>query len=159
MQLSYLKIKTDSNLNGHHEKMWPDETLLETKVPWWPCNVHMSTISLYHKALLDSHFLTILQQTTLNIFCQNIENLYNWMDNLWLKVENIMAKGEFAVFVQFFFCHYVFRKTSAAEASEIVYMRERVQKDYEIYIYIYAKTVHEPYSNWKTSLLESIKIM
>ena len=29
---------------------------------------------------------TILQQTTLNIFCKTIENLYNWMDNLWLKV-------------------------------------------------------------------------
>ena len=44
---------------------------------------------------------TILQQTTLNIFCQNIENLHNWMDNLWQKVENIVAKGEIASFVQF----------------------------------------------------------
>ena len=35
---------------------------------------------------------TILQQTTLNIFCQIMENLYNWMDNLWLKVENIVTK-------------------------------------------------------------------
>ena len=35
---------------------------------------------------------TILQQTTLNIFCKKIENLYNWMDNL--KVENIVAKEE-----------------------------------------------------------------
>ena len=25
---------------------------------------------------------TILQQTTLNIFCQKLENLYNYMDNL-----------------------------------------------------------------------------
>ena len=28
----------------------------------------------------------------------------------------------------FFFCHYVFKKPSAAEASESVYMRERVKK-------------------------------
>ena len=43
----------------------------------------------------------------LNIFCQKIENLYNWMDNLiWLKVENIVAKGEIC-------CHYVFKKPSA----------------------------------------------
>ena len=96
--------------------------------------------------------MAILQQTTLNVFCQKIEtydkkskhcgkrrnytlcaissfvtmfsksqieNLYNWMDNLWLKVENIVAKGVF-------FCHYVFKKPSAAEASESVYMRERV---------------------------------
>ena len=44
---------------------------------------------------------TVLQQTTLNIFCQKMENLYNWMDNLWLKVENIVAKGEIARFEQF----------------------------------------------------------
>ena len=44
---------------------------------------------------------TILQQTTLNLFCQNIENLHNWMDNLWLKVENIVVKWEIARFVQF----------------------------------------------------------
>ena len=82
---------------------------------------------------------TILQQTTLNIFCQNMENLYNWMDNLWLKVENIVAKGEIAHFVQlhvlcnFFFCHYVLKKLSAAEASESVFMRERVK--YSVHLY------------------------
>ena len=40
---------------------------------------------------------------TLNIFCQKIENLHNWMDNLWQKkVENIVAKGEIACFVSSF---------------------------------------------------------
>ena len=38
-----------------------------------------------------------------------------------------MAKGEIARFVQFLLCHYVFKKASAAEASESVYMRERVK--------------------------------
>ena len=42
----------------------------------------------------------ILQQTTLNIFYQKMENLYNWMDNLWLKVENNVAKEEVACFEQ-----------------------------------------------------------
>ena len=37
------------------------------------------------------------------------------------KVENIVAKGEIACFEQF-----VFKKPSAAEGSESVYMRERV---------------------------------
>ena len=46
-------------------------------------------------------YTTILQQTTLKIFCQKIENLYNWMDNLWQKVENIVAKGEIARFEPF----------------------------------------------------------
>ena len=40
----------------------------------------------------------ILQQTTFNIFCQKIENLYNSLVNIWLKVENIVAKGEIACF-------------------------------------------------------------
>ena len=44
---------------------------------------------------------TILQLTTLNILCQKIDNLYIWTDNLWLKVENIVAKGEIARFEQF----------------------------------------------------------
>ena len=45
----------------------------------------------------------------------------------WQQVENIVAKGEIARFVQFLFCHYVFKKPSAAEASESVCMRERVK--------------------------------
>ena len=70
---------------------------------------------------------TILQQTTLNIFCQKIENLYNWMDNLWLKVENILPKEKLRVLSNFSFCHFVLKKLSAAEASESVYMREKVK--------------------------------
>ena len=46
----------------------------------------------------------------LNIFCQNIENLRNWMDNLWQKVENIVAKGEIARFVQFLLLSLCFQK-------------------------------------------------
>ena len=46
----------------------------------------------------------------LNVFCQNIKNLYNWMDNLWLKVENIVAKGEIARFVQFLLLSLSFQK-------------------------------------------------
>ena len=53
---------------------------------------------------------TILQQTTLNVFCQNIENLYNWRDNLWQKVENIVTKGEIACFVQFLLLLLCFQK-------------------------------------------------
>ena len=62
---------------------------------------------------------TILQQTSLNIFCQNIENLYNSMDNLWLKMENIVAKGEIARFEQFLLLSLCFQK----DVSESVYMR------------------------------------
>ena len=51
---------------------------------------------------------TILQQTTLNIFCQNIENRHNWMDNLWQKVEHIVAKARF---VQFLLLSLCFQKT------------------------------------------------
>ena len=39
-----------------------------------------------------------------------------------------MAKEKLHVLCNFFFSHYVFKKLSAAEASESVYMRERVKK-------------------------------
>ena len=42
------------------------------------------------------------------------------------KIENIVTKEEIARFGQFLFCHYVFKKPSATEASESIYMRERV---------------------------------
>ena len=41
-----------------------------------------------------------------------------------------MAKGEIARLSNFFFCHFVFKKLSAAEASESVYMRERVKVNF-----------------------------
>ena len=40
-----------------------------------------------------------------------------------------MIKGEIARFVQFLFFVTVFKKPFAAEASESVYMRERVKKN------------------------------
>ena len=57
----------------------------------------------------------ILQQTTLNIYCPKIENLYNWMDNLWLKVGNIVALGAIASFVTMFpKCHLPERRQKAS---------------------------------------------
>ena len=53
----------------------------------------------------------ILQQMTLNVFCQKIENLHNWRDNLWQKVENIVAKEEIAQFVQFLLLSLCFSKS------------------------------------------------
>ena len=38
-----------------------------------------------------------------------------------------MAKGEIARFEQFLLCHYVFEKPSATEASESVFMWERIK--------------------------------
>ena len=44
-----------------------------------------------------------------------------------------MTKGEIAIFLSnFYFCHYVFKKPSVAEASESVYMRERVKHDADV---------------------------
>ena len=69
-----------------------------------PCR---STIFFVSVWLFNCSCLTVslirqfLQQLTLNIFSQKMENLYNLMDNLWLKVENIVSKGEIARFEQF----------------------------------------------------------
>ena len=39
-----------------------------------------------------------------------MENLFNWMNNLWLKVENILAIGDIARFVQFLLLFTMFSK-------------------------------------------------
>ena len=41
--------------------------------------------------------------------------------------KTLWQKEKLHVLCNFFFCHYVFKKPSAAEASESVYMRERVK--------------------------------
>ena len=53
---------------------------------------------------------TAILQQTLNVFCQKIENLHTWMDNLCQKVGNIVAKGELARFVQFLLLSLCFQK-------------------------------------------------
>ena len=50
------------------------------------------------------------------------------MVNLGLKVENIVVKEEIARFEQFLLLSICFQKPSAAEASESVYMRERIKR-------------------------------
>ena len=44
------------------------------------------------------------------------------------KWKTLWQKEILLVLRNFFFCHYVFKKPSAAEASESVYMRERVKQ-------------------------------
>ena len=44
------------------------------------------------------------------------------------KIENIVAKGEIARFEKFLLLSQCFQKSSAADASESVYMRERINK-------------------------------
>ena len=43
--------------------------------------------------------------------------------------KTLWQKEKLLVLSIFLFCHYVFKKPSAAEASESVYMRERVNVD------------------------------
>ena len=45
-----------------------------------------------------------------HILSKNQNNLYNWMDNLWLKEENIVVKGEIARFEQFLLLSLYFQK-------------------------------------------------
>ena len=94
--------------------------------------ISLSTVDFLY-VFLNSHFInkimldhltlfphtTFLQQTTLNIFCRNIVNLCNWMDNLWLKVENIEAKGEIARFVQFLLLSLCFQKAACCRGVRL----------------------------------------
>ena len=71
--------------------------------------------------------LNLFPHTTMNIFCQNMLNLYNWMDNSYdWKWKTLWQKEKLLILSNFFFCHYVFKRPSAAKASESVFMRERV---------------------------------
>ena len=95
-----------------------------------PENDHMIIVWLRFLLNLLNPFphTAILQQTTLNIVCQKIENLHNWMDNLYdKKWKTLWQKEKLHVLCNFFFFHYVFKKLSAAEASGGIYMRERVK--------------------------------
>ena len=47
------------------------------------------------------------------------------MTKKWIK--HCGKKEKLHVLCNFFFCHYVFKNPSAADASESVYMRERVK--------------------------------
>ena len=91
---------------------------MEKKAGIWSENGFYEQIETF-LLLCIIHFphTTILQQTTLNMFCQKKESLYNWMDNLWLKVENIVSKGEIAWFEQFLLLSQCFQKA--------VHMKER----------------------------------
>ena len=83
---------------------------------------------LYHRILSLYKIQQVCSRRLWTYFFQNIENLHNWMDNLWQKVENNVAKRESARFVQFLLCFVTMfsKKPSAAEVSKSVYMRERV---------------------------------
>ena len=59
------------------------------------------------------------------MFCA-ITSFVTMFSKIRLKVENIVSKGEIARFEQFLLLPLCFQKPSAAEASESVYMRERV---------------------------------
>ena len=60
-----------------------------------------------------------LQQTTLKVQLKVQLN----------RIENMVTKGEIACFEQFSLLSPCFQKTSAAEVSESVYIRERVKKN------------------------------
>ena len=71
----------------------------------WPTGGHLKGLLGSNNQFIMTSYnplphTTILQQMTFNIISQKKENLYNWMNKLWLKVENIVTKGEIARFEQ-----------------------------------------------------------
>ena len=66
---------------------------------------------------------TNLQQMSLKLSIHHkIENLYKWKYDFFNRVEIIVANGEIAHYEQFLLLLQWFQKSSAAEASESVYM-------------------------------------
>ena len=58
-----------------------------------------------------SHIQQFYSRRLRTLFCKEIENVYNYMDKLWLKVENIEAKGEVVYFEQFLLMLLCLKKT------------------------------------------------
>ena len=55
-----------------------------------------------------------------------------WLLGILTKIEKTLwQKEKLLVLSNFFFCHYVYKTLSAAEASESIYMRERVNFPYK----------------------------
>ena len=54
------------------------------------------------------------------------ENHFKWKNNNWIELKTWCQKEKLLVLSNFFLCRHVFKEPSAAEASESVYMRERV---------------------------------
>ena len=94
--------------------------------PNWGSNPRPHTrgyaLSLHHRGILVSFITSQIKcSITLSLirqFCSRRLWTYfvkkwkisNWMDNLWLKVENIVAKGEIACFEQFLLLSLCFQK-------------------------------------------------
>ena len=66
-------------------------------------------LSSNHKVLTLSLIRQFCSRRLRTYFVKN-RKFYNWMDNLWLKVENIVAKGEIAHFDQFLLLSLCFQK-------------------------------------------------
>ena len=54
---------------------------------------HCTTVCNFESTLTLSLIQQFCSKRLWTCFVKKKENLYNWMDNLWLKVENIVAKG------------------------------------------------------------------
>ena len=96
-----------------------------TTNPWClSSTICKSNKFILFQALNPLRHTTILQQMTLNIFCPKMENLYNWIDNLWLKVENIVTKEENARFEQFLLLSLCFQKSVRLWGERIFFSLE-----------------------------------
>ena len=65
---------------------------------------------------------TSLQQTP-----KKLKKPFKWMHNYWIELKTYWQNQKWLVFSTFGFCHHDFKKLSTAEASEIVYVKERVK--------------------------------
>ena len=75
------------------------------------------------------------------------------------KWKTLCQKEKLLVLSNFFFCHYVFKKSSAAEVSKSVYMRERVNGDIDseveknlVILYMNPRRAYQPLRFSNTSM-------
>ena len=81
----------------------------------------------YKRLILNNPFpyITNLQQTTLKTYLKLFGNSFKRKYNNWIELKTWGQKEKLLVLSNFIFCRHVFKRLSAAEASESVFMRER----------------------------------
>ena len=95
-------------------------------------NIHKHLISYSNRIYFSicitlSHIQQICSRQLWKHTRKKLKTLFKWKYNNWIELKTWWQKEKLLVLSNFFFCQHDFKKLSAPEASESVYMRERVR--------------------------------
>ena len=93
------------------------------------CFQKLSAVNVSNEVCLNlSHIQRICSRRLWKQTQKDLEIPFKWKYNNWIELKTSWQKEKLLVLSNFFFCRQVFKKPSAAEASESIYIRERVKE-------------------------------